>query len=76
MPPKPQPTGAKPLLDITTKLSDHYDLAPNPDLAASMADIYDRMDRVVSPADWAIYAPYTLTLETRKIVKCKQSSDF
>ncbi|NQY60288.1 quinolinate synthase, partial [Cognatishimia sp.] len=66
MRPKPLPTGAKPLLDITTKLSDHYDLAPNPDLAASMADIYDRMDRVVSPADWAIYAPYVKAINDLK----------
>ena len=66
MRPKPQPIGAKPLLDITTKLSDHYDLAPNPDLAASMADIYDRMDRVVSPADWAIYAPYVKAINDLK----------
>ena len=54
------------MLDITTKLSDHYDLAPNPDLAASMADIYDRMDRVVSPADWAIYAPYVKAINDLK----------
>ena len=54
------------MLDITTKLSDHYDLAPNPDLAASSADIYDRMDRVVSPADWAIYAPYVKAINDLK----------
>ncbi|WP_370229708.1 quinolinate synthase NadA [Cognatishimia sp.] len=61
-----QPIGAKPLLDTPTKLSEHYDLAPNPDLAASMSDIYGRMSRVVSPADWAIYAPYVKAINDLK----------
>lgn len=54
------------MLDITSTLADHYDLSPNPDLAASMGDIYDRMDRVVSPADWAIYAPYVKAINDLK----------
>lgn len=57
------------MLDITnvrTVLSDHYDLAPNPDLAASMQDVYSKMDRVISPADWAIYAPYVKAIQEMK----------
>jgi quinolinate synthase len=57
------------LLDLTnvrTTLKDHYDLAPNADLAASMQDTYDKMDRVVSPADWAIFAPYVKAINELK----------
>lgn len=54
------------MLDTSTKLAEHYDLAPNPDLAASMSDIYARMSRVVSPADWAIYAPYVKAINDLK----------
>ncbi|MCL4131496.1 UNVERIFIED_CONTAM: hypothetical protein GTU68_020368 [Idotea baltica] len=31
-----------------------------------MADVYDRMDRVVSPPDWAIYAPYVKAINALK----------
>jgi quinolinate synthase len=31
-----------------------------------MGHIYDRMDRVVSPPDWAIYAPYVKAINTLK----------
>lgn len=34
-----------------------FNLAPSPDLAASMSEIYNRMNRVVNPADWAVFAP-------------------
>jgi quinolinate synthase len=57
------------LLDLThirTVLSDHYDLAPSTEVAAELQDIYDRMDRVVSPADWAIYAPYVKAINQLK----------
>jgi len=57
------------LLDIShvrTVLSDNYDLEPSPDLAASMQDIYDRMDRVVPPPDWATYAPYVKAINALK----------
>jgi quinolinate synthase len=43
-----------------------YDLAPNPDLAAHMQDAYARMARVVSPADWAIHAPYVAAINALK----------
>lgn len=47
-------------------LAEKYDLTPSPELAASMSDIYDRMSRVVSPADWAIYAPYVKAINDLK----------
>ncbi|MBR3369188.1 MAG: quinolinate synthase NadA [Rhodobacteraceae bacterium] len=43
-----------------------YDLAPNPELAASMSAEYARMSRVVSPVDWAIHAPYVAAINTLK----------
>ena len=49
------------MLDFTqvrTVLAECYDLAPSPKLAASMQDIYQKMNRVVPPSDWAIYAPF------------------
>ncbi len=57
------------MLDLThvrTTLSEHYDLTPSPELAASMQDIYARMDRVVPPPDWAIYAPYVKAINALK----------
>ena len=57
------------MLDMTqirTVLAEHYDLAPSPELAASMQDIYQKMDRVVPPADWAIYAPYVKAINELK----------
>lgn len=54
------------LVSMRSGLAEHYDLAPNPDLAASMADIYARMDRVVSPADWAMAAPYVAAINKLK----------
>ena len=47
-------------------LADHYDLAPNPKLAAEMAETYARMDRVISPPDWAIHAPYVAAINRLK----------
>ena len=57
------------MLDLTaarTTLSEHYDLTPSPRLAEEMAETYGRMSRVVSPADWAIYAPYVRAINTLK----------
>lgn len=39
------------------ELASHYALSPSPEIAAEMQDIYARMARVVTPPDWAIYAP-------------------
>ncbi len=51
---------------IRDDLNALYDLAPNPGLAAEMAPIYARMSRVISPADWAIHAPYVAAINALK----------
>lgn len=61
--------GNRPMLDLTNlrkDLNEAYDLKPNPELADSMQDIYQTMDRVISPADWAIYAPYVKAINDLK----------
>lgn len=61
--------GGYPLLDIAhvrSVISDVYDLAPSATLANEMKDTFARMDRVVSPPDWAIYAPYVRAINTLK----------
>ena len=47
-------------------LHEAYDLAPDPALAARMQSEYARMSRVVSPADWAIHAPYVAAINALK----------
>ncbi len=62
-------TEKTPLLDlklVRSTLASQYDLAPSPDLAASMPEIYARMDRVVTPMDFAIYAPYIKAINELK----------
>ena len=51
---------------VRSELSEIYDLAPSPELAASMQDIYGRMNRVISPPDWAIFAPYVKAINDLK----------
>lgn len=51
---------------LRTTLSSHYDLSPDLQLAATMQSTYDQMSRVVSPADWAIYAPYVKAINDLK----------
>ena len=51
---------------IREDLGTIYDLAPNPALAARMQAEYARMARVVSPADWAIHAPYVAAINALK----------
>ncbi|KZY06095.1 MULTISPECIES: quinolinate synthase NadA [unclassified Sulfitobacter] len=48
------------------ELADHYDLSPSLDIADAQADLYARMDRVVTPPDWAIYAPYVAAINELK----------
>ncbi|MFS4580824.1 quinolinate synthase NadA [Phaeobacter sp. C3_T13_0] len=53
------------MFDLQTmrdQLANHYDLAPNPALAAEMSAIHAKMDRVVNPIDWATYAPYVAAI--------------
>ncbi|MEM6465111.1 MAG: quinolinate synthase NadA [Pseudomonadota bacterium] len=47
-------------------LTELYDLAPNPALAAGMEAEYEKMSRVVTPADWAIHAPYVAAINKLK----------
>ncbi len=59
----------RPVFDLPAQrahLSEKYDLSPSAELAASMEDIYARMSRVVSPMDWAIYAPYVKAINDLK----------
>ncbi len=51
---------------IRDDLNAVYDLAPNPVLATGMQTEYARMARVVSPADWAIHAPYVAAINQLK----------
>lgn len=51
---------------LRAELADHYDLAPSTDIALANADIFARMDRVVTPPDWAIYAPYVAAINKLK----------
>lgn len=43
---------------MQAELANHYDLSPSMARAKSMAEIYERMDRVVPQADFALHAPY------------------
>ncbi|AXT28878.1 quinolinate synthase NadA (plasmid) [Ruegeria sp. AD91A] len=54
------------IAQVRTVLSDVYDLAPSATLANEMKDTYARMDRVISPPDWAIYAPYVRAINALK----------
>lgn len=51
---------------LRTVLSEHYDLTPSPEVAQELADTYARMERVVTPPDWAIYAPYVKAINALK----------
>ena len=50
------------LTDIRGTLRAHYDLEPSLALAEAMSDIHARMGRVMPMVDWAIHAPYVLSL--------------
>lgn len=54
------------LFNVRSALADQYDLAPSATQANEMQDVYARMDRVVSPPDWAIYAPYVRAINALK----------
>lgn len=51
---------------LRAELADHYDLSPSTDIAAENAAIYERMNRVVTPPDWAIFAPYVAAINRLK----------
>ncbi|MBS9718340.1 quinolinate synthase NadA [Pseudohalocynthiibacter aestuariivivens] len=57
------------MLDIESvreTLSKHFDLAPSLEKAEATKDIYETTDRVVSSADWAIFAPYVIEINRLK----------
>ncbi len=54
------------LQNMRSVLSETYDLAPSVELAEAQSDLYQKMDRVVPPADWAIYAPYVAAINKLK----------
>lgn len=51
---------------LRTELADHYDLAPSTELAEAHDEIYNKMERVVSQPDWAIFAPYIVAINKLK----------
>ena len=51
---------------LRATLSEHYDLTPSAEIAEELGDIYEKMDRVVPPADFAIYAPYIKAINQLK----------
>ena len=52
--------------EMRSILMEHYDLTPSLEMAEATKDIYDRMDRVVPLADWAMFAPYVLAINKLK----------
>ncbi|MBV7377683.1 quinolinate synthase NadA [Maritimibacter dapengensis] len=60
------------MLDFRTmrhELAEVYDLAPNEDLAESMRDIHEKMDRVVPWPDFVKAAPYIAAINKLKVEK-------
>ncbi|MBT0958890.1 quinolinate synthase NadA [Alphaproteobacteria bacterium KMM 3653] len=54
------------LPQLRSELSDHYDLEPSEAYAEEFAEVYARMDRVVSPPEWMTYAPYVRAINRLK----------
>ncbi len=57
------------MLDISSirqSLAETYDLSPSTARAEAMRDIYETMDRVVPPPDWAVFAPYVAAINKLK----------
>ncbi|TNF22683.1 MAG: quinolinate synthase NadA [Rhodobacteraceae bacterium] len=52
--------------DMRSTLAEHYDLAPNIDLAASMSDLHAKMERSLPFPDWAMHAPYVAAINRLK----------
>lgn len=52
--------------NLRAELANRYDLAPSLEAAEATQDIYARMQRVVSFADWAIHAPYIIAINRLK----------
>lgn len=52
---------------LSAELADHYDLSPSIKIAEANAHLYARMSRVVSPPDWAVFAPYVAAINKLKV---------
>ena len=63
---RPETTPLLDQLHVRDVLSQHYDLTPDAKLAESMQDIYQKMDRVVTPPDWVAFAPYVKAINALK----------
>ncbi|MCA0942958.1 quinolinate synthase NadA [Salipiger pacificus] len=51
---------------IAETLGQQYDLAPSLEAAERQSALYARMSRVVTPADWAMHAPYVEAINRLK----------
>jgi quinolinate synthase len=51
---------------LRAELAECYDLSPSVEIAEANAHLYARMQRVVSPPDWAIFAPYVVAINKLK----------
>jgi quinolinate synthase len=49
------------------ELARHYDLAPSVEAAERQAHLFARMDKVLSPVDWAMHAPYVEAINRLKL---------
>ncbi len=52
--------------NMQSELAKHYDLEPSTTLASEMDAIYEKMQRVVTPVDWAMQAPYVRAINALK----------
>jgi len=53
-------------ITLRTELAKCYDLTPSVEIAETNAHVYANMSRVVSPPDWAIFAPYVAAINKLK----------
>ena len=53
--------------EMRAELARHYDLAPSLAVAEATADLYARVSRVITLADWAIHAPYVQAINRLKV---------
>ncbi|MCI4661550.1 MAG: quinolinate synthase NadA [Neomegalonema sp.] len=51
---------------MRASLAEHYNLQPSLEKAEETAALYEKTKRVVSPAEWANYAPYVLEINRLK----------
>lgn len=52
--------------EIKSLLAEHYDLTPSMEKAEATRDIYAKTKRVISLAEWAVYAPYVIEINRLK----------